>query len=384
MRFTLDIDYAPAKMERSKRRMQARDTFQYVDRVPVGFCVVPRFFAPRFGLPYQDFFRDVETQYYWQLQFAKFRIENIPEDIVCHGPTITVQPYFDNVVNASACGAEIAWPENETLQACPTIKTVEEMERFQIPAPDAGLWGRVRDWWHQMRELTRETQITFNGQDGQVEMGRLGIGGEGPHMIAVDLAGTNFYWWMAEYPEACHRFLAKITQGMIRAETALRQLDPRPRGGYGIAEDSIQIASPAMFREFCVPYDNLLYDTFGRGLVDGRGMHMCGVSTHLHQALIEDEHISSFNVFGYQVTPEVAARNLGGKTRLWGNIDPMLMLRGSKTEVKRAAHACLEAMAPCGGMTLGDGANVCPGTPLENLAALTEAAEEYGLPRSPA
>jgi len=29
---------------------------------------------------------------------------------------------------------------------------------------------------------------------------------------------------------------------------------------------------------------------------------------------------------------------------------------------------------------LTDGATVCPGTPLENLAALTEAAEEYGLP----
>jgi hypothetical protein len=29
---------------------------------------------------------------------------------------------------------------------------------------------------------------------------------------------------------------------------------------------------------------------------------------------------------------------------------------------------------------LGDGANVCPGTPVENLAALTEASQEYGLP----
>ena len=65
---------------------------------------------------------------------------------------------------------------------------------------------------------------------------------------------------------------------------------------------------------------------------------------------------------------------------LWGNINPMLMLNGTKAEVKQAARAALEALAPCGGFLLGDGANVCPGTPLENLAALTEAAEEYGLP----
>ena len=58
----------------------------------------------------------------------------------------------------------------------------------------------------------------------------------------------------------------------------------------------------------------------------------------------------------------------------------MLMLSGTKAQVKQAALAALETLAPCGGYLLGDGANVCPGTPLENLAALTEAAEEYGPP----
>ena len=132
-----------------------------------------------------------------------------------------------------------------------------------------------------------------------MEVAPLDIGWEGPHMIAIDLAGENFYSWMLEYPEACHRLLDKIT---------------------------------------------------------------------------------SFDLFGYRVAPEVAAKNFGGKTLLWGNINPMLMLNGSKEEVKAAARKCLEALAPCGGLLLGDGANVCPGTPLENLAALTEAAEAYGLP----
>ena len=108
---------------------------------------------------------------------------------------------------------------------------------------------------------------------------------------------------------------------------------------------------------------------------------MCGQSTHLLKALVEDLRISSFDLFGYLVEPEVAARELGGKAVLWGNLNPMLMLNGTKAQVKQAAHAALAAMAPCGGLLLGDGANVCPGTPLENLAAVTEAAEEYGLPR---
>jgi uroporphyrinogen-III decarboxylase len=137
--------------------------------------------------------------------------------------------------------------------------------------------------------------------------------------------------------------------------------------------------SAALFKKFTVPYDIQLYDTFGAGLKNGRGMHMCGNSVHLHKALKEDLRISSFDIFGYLVEPEVAARNLSG-VYLWGNVDPMLMLNGSRDEVKAACMHCLEAMAPGGGLLLGDGANVCPGTPLENLAVFTEAAEEYGLP----
>ena len=111
-----------------------------------------------------------------------------------------------------------------------------------------------------------------------------------------------------------------------------------------------------------------------------RGMHMCGRSTHLHKALTEELRISSFNGFGSLVEPEVAARNLGGRCRLTGNVDPMLLLSGSTAEVTAASRRCLEAMAPYGGYTLGDGANICPGTSLENINAMVEAASGYGVP----
>jgi uroporphyrinogen-III decarboxylase len=64
---------------------------------------------------------------------------------------------------------------------------------------------------------------------------------------------------------------------------------------------------------------------------------------------------------------------------LWGNINPMLMLEGAPQEVKQAAWECIDAMGPCGGFMLGNGANVCPGTPLASFQAIMEAAEEYGL-----
>jgi len=378
MRFEINIDYPPEMMEASRQRLEARAQFMHADRAPVGFCLVPRYFTPLFDLRYCDFFTDAETQFYWQLQFAKYRIEHIIEDSFCTGPAVYVHPYFDNVIEADAMGAEIIWPENETLQSRPTIYTIEQMERFEIPPPTAGLWGRMTEWWLRMKELAAETRLTFNGVEAPVNVGLLGISGIGPHMTAVDLVGTDFYWWQMEYPEACHRFLDKITTAMIQADHYFRTIDPRPRGGLGIAEDTVTIMSADSYREFALPYDLRLYEALGAGLRFGRGMHMCGDSAHLHRVLIEEAKISSLDLFGFPVLPRVAAKNLGGRALLWGNINPMLMLDGSKAEVKAEARACLEALAPCGGLLLGDGANVCPGTPLENLAALTEAAEEYG------
>jgi hypothetical protein len=380
MRHVLDIDYPVEKMEASRKRMEARGSFSYADRVPVGFCLVPRYFTPLFDIPYRAIFEDPEEHFYWQLQFLKFRLENIPEDTVCNGPQLSVGVYFDNVLDSAAFGAEIVWPENETLHARPTIHTVDEMVRFRAPEPGSGLWGQARDWWQAMSELARDTKLTFNGVEGSVGVSPPGISGLSPHMIAVDLVGVDFYAWQLECPAECHAFLGKITDGLIAAQRYFMQLAPRPLGGLGLAEDTGQILSPAQFREFCVPYANRLYETFGPEPGAARGLHMCGQSTHLHRILLEEMRITSFDIFGYMVEPAVAAANFGGRVLLWGNINPMLMLNGTKAQVKQAALEALEAMAPCGGYLLGDGANVCPGTSLENLGALTEAAEEYGLP----
>ncbi|MHB0997968.1 MAG: uroporphyrinogen decarboxylase family protein [Armatimonadota bacterium] len=380
MKFNINIDYPLEKMELNRKRIEARGSFKYFDRTPVMFCVVPRYFAPIFGMTYGDLFSDVETQYYWQLQFMKYRMENIPEDI-WGSPTVVVYPYFDNVVDPSAFGGEIGWSEHETPRAIPVIKSVEAMDAYPMPELYSGLWGKQTEWWLRMKELAKETNITFNGEPGNVDVSLLCPGGLSPHMIAVDLVGEDFYWWMIEYPEACHRFLDRITKSIMRAEENFRSIDTRARGGYGLAEDSAQILSPKLFKEFIVPYSTALYDKFGSTFKSGRGMHMCGNSTHLHESIVNDMHVSSFDIFGYLVPPKVAAEKLGGMMYLWGNINPMLMLNGTKEEVKAEAMEALKWMAPCGGFMLGDGANVCPGTPIENLAALTEAAEEYGLPQ---
>ncbi len=379
MRFELKIDYPPERLEASRKRLEARARFGYADRVPVLYCLVARYFAPLFGLRYLDFFRDAQTQYYWQLQFAKYRLEHIPEDF-CTAPVINISPYFDNAIPPSGQGGEVGWLEDGPPRALPVIRSVAQMEGFQIARPDTGLRGKAIEWWGRMKELAGQTRVSFSGREGRVEVG-LGLGGLSPHMIAVDLVGEDFYWWMLEYPEACHRFLEKITQGEILSEEHTRRLlGAPPRGdSFAVAEDSAQVMSAELFRQFCVPYSRALFERYGRR---ERGVHMCGDSTHLHQALREELGMTSFILFGYPVPPAVAARNLAG-VQLWGNLNPMLLKDGTPAQVKAAAQECLAALAPQGGFVLGDGANICPGTPLSSFQAVMEAAEEYGLPVLP-
>lgn len=378
-RFSIRIDHPIEEIRRTALRSRASARREYADRVPVSFCITPRIWTPVAGIPYGELFRDVQTHYTLQLQFLKWRIEHVREDL-CAEPVLTVTPFFDNVVNASAFGAEVPVPRNETLRVLPMLHAPEEMARLEMPAYDAGYWGKLIAWWLAMRELAGETEVSFDGVPGRVEMGPLCIDGVGPHMVAVDLAGTDFYLWQADRPEECRAFLARITGCLASAERRMRLIDPRPRPSFGVAEDSAQGMSTEMFRAFCLPYDDELYREFGAGLDDGRGMHMCGRSAHLHAALVDELAISSFNGFGAAVPPEVAARTMGGRCRLLGNVDPILLLSGTRAQAKAAARHCLETLAPFGGFTLGDGANVCPGTPLENLNALAEAAADYGNP----
>jgi len=376
-RFDLVVDYSPEAMQGNKARMDAFERREYTDRVPVSFCAAPRFFTHAFGLTYGDFFKDADTQFHYQLQFAKYRIENIPEDAFCTEPVLYVYPYFDNVMDADALGAETVWSETETLRCRPTIGSVEDMEDWDIPPPTSGLWGRTLRWCDRMRELASDTRVRFGNVEGRVEVSPPILSGLSPHMLAIDLVGQDFYWWQLEYPEACHRFLDKITRALIGTLRYFDQVWPRDRKELWIAEDAAQVMSLESFREFCVPYTAQLFDTFLPDRGD-RILHMCGKSDHLFPAMVHDLGVTYFSLFGYPVDLPAVARELGGKMKLWGNINPLLMLNGTREDVVAAATRCIDTLGPCGGLLLGDGANVCPGTPLENLAALTEASELRG------
>jgi uroporphyrinogen-III decarboxylase len=72
---------------------------------------------------------------------------------------------------------------------------------------------------------------------------------------------------------------------------------------------------------------------------------------------------------------------MSGRVILKGNIDPGLLLNGPKSAIAGACAHLIETLGPGGGLIVADGYNVCPGTPLENLAVLRDVAREFGAPK---
>jgi uroporphyrinogen-III decarboxylase len=56
----------------------------------------------------------------------------------------------------------------------------------------------------------------------------------------------------------------------------------------------------------------------------------------------------------------------------------MLIHAGTPAEVRAATRRVIEKLAPRGGLIVQDGNNIPPGSPVANINAMMEAAEEWG------
>ena len=376
---TLDIRYPLSEIEKSRRRLEAAYRFKWFDRAPVLLGIEARYLLHERGVTFAEYFTDPKTQLIHQLENLKWRIENIPDDWFTT-PVLTVTPDFQNVTNSSGCGCDVFWQENETPQTIQRLDSLDELEKHVLPDWRETLWGKRLGWYYEMKRLVEDVDARLNGERIPVQV-TLGINADSPFMAAVDLAGPNFYTWLLEAPEACKSFLQKITNRYIEVETQFRKISDRLlNDGLSYSDDSAQIISLEQYREFCVPVGQKLYGMFGNNLHNGRMMHLCGRNVHLHKALLDDLHITMLTGYGSENLPEEMGY-LNGNVVLHGNIDPLTLFDGTPERVEVETTKILETLASSGGIVLGDGFNVVPASPLENLEAVRKASQSFGVPR---
>jgi uroporphyrinogen-III decarboxylase len=376
--YRVDIQYPESEMVKSRSRLERAYNFAPVDRVPVLLGIEARYILHERRVTFAEYFSDPRTQLIHQLENSKWRIENIPDNWFTK-PVITVSPDFQNVTNASGCGCEIHWQENETPRSVPRLSSIDELVHYQLPDWSTTLWGKRLEWYIEMKRMAEEIEVRLNGEIIPVEV-TIGINADSPFMSAIDLAGTDFYQWLLEAPDESRALLDTITDRYIEVETEYRRILERPMfDGLSYSDDSAQVLSLEQYQQFCVTVGMRLYGTFGSERYDGRMMHLCGRNVHLHPALLNDLHITMLSGYGPGNAPaEMLA--LAGKVILHGNIDPMLLSQGPRHEIEQETAKILETLASYGGIILGDGYNIVPGTPISYLEVLKRTSENFGAP----
>jgi len=371
----IELSCPPEQIAETRRVLAASRQFDYGERVPVLPGVSERYQLDRRGVELGAYYESPEAQVYHQLQNFKWRAEHILTDVIWDAG-VTVAPDFGHVVPAAFFDeAQIVFTGSDTPRIVPCLTDPKGIDALRVPEPAGRLGRKYIDWYLKMRDIVKDYELTVNGKAVPIDVGVGGLGG-GIMLACVDLAGENVFVWMVECPDKVHLLLEKICRAKLSFWKWACQVsghDLPCRGGSG---DAAEMLSPKAFREFYIPYYNKTHLNCGQR----RNLHMCGNIMHLLDVLRDELKITELNGFGSLVDRRTIATALGGRVRLKGNVDPVLLQKGHSDDIRKDVFDALETMAPAGGYTLCDGYSLVPGTPVENVNLMTECAREYGKP----
>jgi uroporphyrinogen-III decarboxylase len=267
-----------------------------------------------------------------------------------------------------------------TYHTEPLIKNVRDMEVFLKHWPRTRLdRERLTQWYDRC------------GDDGIVRGFVCSAAQPGPWQEFCELIGTQeaIYWAMDD-PDSVHHFLAEMTRRKVEyvhEELADARFDLIEHGG-GAASSTV--ISPAMFDEFCVPYDRRIIDALhevGLPVV----YHTCGGMMAILDRVAANGCDASETLSPPGVGGDIATREqrqqvkhvLGAKVALIGGIDQSRLDQPNtpklEAEISAAVRDCFETFGAGGGYICSASDHFFHAPPA-NLRAMVRAADHcrYG------
>ncbi|MBP1768045.1 MAG: methylcobalamin:coenzyme methyltransferase [Candidatus Aminicenantes bacterium] len=376
----IEIGVAAEEIEARRRRVEAARRFEEPDRVPVLPAIAHRFLVPQVRTKFRDYYGDPETMLRTQILAQKWLLENIRTDAYSiTGPWVGAWTDFQNNFEAGSLGCEVIFPEDDIPWVGPGwIKTEADLRRLEaMDFIHSGLNARQIAYRKAMIDVAAEYPVRFNGGPVFYPGARASLThtSDGPFGVAGDLMGkTEIFLAVAERSDFVRELLRIVTAKLIAYLDFCWEEEklPTPRD-LSWTDDLAVSLSAETYREIVLPFEKKLRFHF-----DGRAsFHMCGRSDHLLEIFASDLRIDEYQGFGYEVDLARIARVMGGRVVLLGNVNPMLIHSGTPDQVREATRRVIEALAPLRGFIVQDGNNIPPGSPLENINAMMEAAELY-------
>lgn len=257
----------------------------------------------------------------------------------------------------SAFGSRVSLYTDRTPIAHPVIKEIEQADELPQPNPRTdGLSAIILNIYRRMEPAIRDA-----GHEVKI------VAARGPLTTASHLLGvTEFLLSLKIEPEATHRFLRKttrFTKEWLEAQAdALSSVE-----GILVLDDICGMMSAEDYREFAHPYLQEIYDAFPGAL---KIFHNDTVNP-VSYPFLPELGIDIFN-FTHQCPLQQARELIGPKVCLMGNVPPLdILANGTPQQVRESVYDCLASHSPQGGLIISAGGGTSPGTPRENIRALT-------------
>ncbi|NLF74826.1 MAG: hypothetical protein GX573_03950 [Chloroflexi bacterium] len=377
----IEIAVPIEEIEARRERVEKTRRFETPDRVPVIPAIAHRLMVPQVGVSFRDYFSDPETMLRTQILCQKWLLENVRTDAYSiTGAWTGAWTDFQNTFEAGSLGCEIHFPDDDIPWVGEGwVKSDDDLRRLEaFDYVDNGINARQVAYRRAMIDVAEKYPVRFQG--GPVfypgANPSLTNTSDGPFGVTGDVMGqVEAFTAIYERPEFVHEVLRIVTGKMIQwLDFCAEEMNLSQPIDFAWTDDLAVSLSAATFREFALPYNQQMRFHF-----DGRAsLHMCGKSDHLLAIFRDDLQIDEFQGFGYQVDLDRVAQEMAGRVVLLGNVSPMLIHSGTPEQIREATRQVIEKLAPHRGLIIQDGSNIPPGTPLENINAMTEAAELYG------
>lgn len=358
-------------------------------RVPVILGINTRYYllgedAPFPNVSFKEYTENPDVMFETQVRCQDWQRHHILQDAPMGLPSEeegwSVNVDFQNFYEAGWFGCEIAYFDKQVPDTHPRwqgeARKREIIERG-IPDPFGGLMARNKAYYEYFVEKAK----TYRYQGRRVtKVAPRGLGTDGPLTVAANLRGASeLFADFIEDPEYVKDLLAFVTDAVVARIQAWRQYLGQPirQEAFGFADDSVMLLSREMYREFVLPCHRRLREALCTTAAGG-GIHLCGDSSR-HFTTIRDElGIRSFDT-GFPIAHGKLREELGLDVEILGGPHVELMRSAPAKAVYDCAKAILESGVRAGGrFVLREGNNLAPGTPLENIRMLYQAAKDAG------
>ena len=376
----IEIAVPIEEIEARQSRYDKTINFETPDRVPVIPSIGTRYLLPQIGVKFKDYFSDPEIMLRSQILAQKWLLENVRTDAhSVTGAWVGGWTDFQNAYEAGSLGCETQFPDDDIPWIGPPwVKTDEDLRKLEeIDFVHSGLNQRQIDYRKAMMDVAEKYPVRFQG--GEVfypgENPALTCATGGPFSLAGDLVGqTDVFLMVYEKPDFLKEVLRIVTEKILDWLEFCQEEMQLTERNLAWSDDPAVYLSAEKFCEFSLPYNQVIRSRF-----DGYGLlHMCGKADHLLEIFRDDLKIDILWGFGFPVDLDRIGDALGGRVAMVGNVNPMLLHTGTPEQIRQATRYVIEKLAHYRGFIVQDGNNVPPGTPLENINAMMEAAELHG------